>query len=173
MNNYGECSCLDGFSGVSCESDMRYGSRDGSSGYYGAGNLGPSSGYKPPASTGYSPTPGTGYPPTSGTGYPPTSGTGYPPTSGTGYYPPATGFDYYSPYTNYPGTMPGGDYGYHYYTGQCSLLCQDGCTGPEASDCMSCVKNAHRNPYGVCACNKNYYGDTCEFFYIGKVFDKS
>jgi hypothetical protein len=69
--------------------------------------------------------------------------------------------------------MPGGDYGYQYYTGQCSPLCQDGCTGPEASDCMSCVKNAHRNPYGVCACNKNYYGDTCEFFYIGKVFDKS
>ena len=83
------------------------------------------------------------------------------PYGNNNYDPYGGGFDPYSGMQNYYGG----------YNGPCHEMC-DGCTGSEPTDCRNCIHNAHHNLFGVCTCNSNYYGDRCDFFFIGTVFEK-
>jgi proprotein convertase subtilisin/kexin type 5 len=42
----------------------------------------------------------------------------------------------------------------------CDPKCS-GCTGPTATDCVSCVRNAYRNADGACQCKSEFVGDDC------------
>ena len=48
-----------------------------------------------------------------------------------------------------------------YYTGRCSPSCNGKCYGPDPSECDDCTQNAHKDYWGFCVCDENYYGYDC------------
>jgi proprotein convertase subtilisin/kexin type 5 len=53
------------------------------------------------------------------------------------------------------------------FSGRCFPTCKT-CNGPYATDCVSCVDNAHKDMYGNCVCSEYWTGLSCTYSLMNK-----